>query len=85
MSKLFTGYVLGISSYGFYRGYNNLYKKNCPFNSTTDLYTSKISSGVISAAYHLNPVLYPYLFYYILLRFEKQVSKIELTEDDWEY
>jgi hypothetical protein len=85
MGKLFIGYILGISSYGFYRGYNNLYKKNSIFNYNTDLYTEKISSGLFSVCYHLNPVYHHSLLYYIFLRSEKKLRKIELTENDWEY
>ena len=73
MGKLFTGYILGISSYGFYRGYNNLYKKNCSFNHKTDLYTDRIGSGFMSVGYHLVPWENPCVLYHILLRSEKKI------------
>ena len=84
-SKLTFTYLTGMSTYGFYRGFNNKYKKDSIFNAKTPLYVDRFISGLLSTGYYLNPVSHPYLLYYTIKRTTKQLRNIQLTEEDWEY
>lgn len=84
-TKLGLTYLTGMSTYGFYRGFNNKYKSDCIINAKTPLYIDRFISGLFSTGYYLNPISHPYLLYYTIKRTEKQLRDIQLTEDDWEY
>ena len=75
-------YFTGIGSYGFYRGYNNLfYNKN--YNIPEKLLTDRIVSGFAGCIWHINPILQPVFIYGIIRRCEKKYIKEHLVEDDY--
>lgn len=85
-----------MGSYGFYRGYNGLYKdnlkkklyekqKNINHDNHNELYTNKFMQGIGGFLWQTNPIMFLFNLYGIVLRTEKKIRKIELTPDDYEY
>jgi hypothetical protein len=80
------GYFIGISSYGFYRGYNGLFTKDSYFvlkSSSDNLVVDKLVSGIFNSMLILNPLLHPFIFYGIAKRSEKRLKNITIVNDDW--
>lgn len=82
--KLFQTYFISMSSYGFYRGYNNLYD-NKLYNSQRFLLTDRIYDGVIGSLWQINPFIQPFILYGIFRLIEKKSRNIEIIKDDYKY
>lgn len=81
--KTAVGYFSGMGAYGFYRGYNGLYKKD--FKKQDELVTNRVVSGFGGLFFQSNPVMQFYNIYGIALRTEKHLKNLPLTADDYEY
>lgn len=69
-TKLTLTYLMGLTTYGFYRGFNK-YKSDSIFNAKTPFYIDRFISGLFSIGYYLNPLSHSYLLYYIQLKEQK--------------
>ena len=81
--KTAVGYFSGMGAYGFYRGYNGLYKKD--FKKQDELVTNRIISGFGGMFFQSNPLMQFYNLYGIALRTEKSLKGIPLNANDYEY
>ena len=84
-SKLLYTYFVSNGVYGFYRGYNSLYSKDCIMKRESDLYIDKVTTGLISSVVYLNPGIYPFSIYYGARRTEKVMRGIQLDDEDWRF
>jgi len=84
--KVLLTYFTAQGVYGFYRGFNNLYSKECIFtHQTSGLYVDRVGSGFASTVYHVNPWFQPFILYNGIRRVEKRLRNIEITDEDWKY
>lgn len=82
--KLFQTYFVSMSSYGFYRGYNNLYNTEL-YNSQKYLLTDRIYDGITGSLWQINPITQPFLLYSIIRLIEKKSRNLKITKDDYNY
>jgi len=83
LQKFTIGYFSSMSVYGFYRGYNSLYKEE--FKQVDPFVTNRFVCGIGGAFMQTNPVTQLYGLHGIALRTEKTLRGIELTADDYEH
>jgi hypothetical protein len=84
MSRAFAWYLGVTGSYGFYRGWNNLYNRR-DFGETQPLYTDRVMSGVCGAITQANPVLFPLTLIFAARRLEMRARGKEITKEDYEW
>lgn len=82
LPKLFCSYFTCMASYGFYRGYNNLYNTKL-YNTKKYLLTDRIYDGITGSLWQVNPVIQPFLLYEIIRLIEKKSRDLEITKDDY--
>ena len=75
-------YVGCVGSYGFYRGYNNLYDTD-KFNTREKLVTDNVKNGLAGTLYHLNPGFQLIFLYGICARTEKMLRGIPIEKRDY--
>lgn len=88
-TKLGFTFFTTMGTIGFYRGFNNKHKEGSMFNpvlrNPNQLYIDRTITGIFSSMYYLNPICYPFIFYYTIKRTEKRIRNLEITNDDWEW
>jgi hypothetical protein len=82
--KLFQTYFLSMTSYGFYRGYNNLYDTEL-YNSQKYLLTDRIYDGIKCSLWQINPLMQPLFLYGIIRLIEKKQRNLKIINEDYKY
>lgn len=81
-SKAIVGYISSVGTYGFYRGYNNLFATD-KFNTKELLITNKIFNGINGAFWCMNPIYQPILIFGIMRRTEKVLRNMPVEKIDY--
>lgn len=81
-TKLIASYFTGMGVYGFYRGYNNLFRFSEDFNKQETLIVDRIVSGLFRGLQQANPAFQPYFIYKLARRSEKTLRDQPLTQED---
>lgn len=77
-------YFTSMSSYGFYRGYNNLYDTKL-YKTKKFLFTDRIYDSIIGGVYQINPIMQPFFLYGIIRLIEKKQRNLKITNEDYRY
>lgn len=83
-ARILSGYITSMGSYGFYRGYNNLYNI-AEYNTKTTLITENSANGLLGTFYQLNPIYQPVFLYGIARRTEKKMLNLDINKNDYEF
>lgn len=83
-TKIFINYYSFMTSYGLYRGYNNLYCIDL-YNTKKELITDRIKDSLVGGLYQMNPVLQPIFIYGISRLLEKYLRNKKITKNDFIY
>ena len=83
MSRAFAWYLGVTGSYGFYRGWNNLYNRR-DFGEKA-LYTDRVLHGLLGAMTQANPIFLPITLFFAARRLELCARGKELTKEDYEW
>jgi hypothetical protein len=77
-------YFASMSSYGFYRGYNNLYYTKL-YKTKKELLTDRIYDGIIGGVWQINPLMQPLFLYGIIRLIEKKQTNLKIIDEDYRY